>query len=211
MGDFCFSLPPFSYKWKGRKKTIFLPFPPTQRNARKTPAFPSEALLPLVMKPHHHLNCSILKVCENCTKLIFSHITSICYFCGLSSSLLHFPGAGEQIYMETWGTLMWFGNQKIKVFSRLSDCCLSVTYSWTYVFIFTLGLLKRIWLTDSELNLASGLNHHWAENFIITEMERILDVIWLRSPQTFGCHQLLKVLKMRSETQIWLLAFSLVK
>lgn len=53
---------------RGGKK---IPSPPAQRNARKTPAVPSEALLPLVMKPHHHLNCSILKVCENCTKLIF--------------------------------------------------------------------------------------------------------------------------------------------
>lgn len=71
-GDFCFSLLPFSYKGKGRKKNpISLPFQPTWRNAGKTPAFPSEALSPLVMKPHHHLNCSILKVCGKGIKLIF--------------------------------------------------------------------------------------------------------------------------------------------
>jgi hypothetical protein len=70
MEDFSFSLPTFSYKWAEREKIIFLSFPFTQRNAR-THKHSLQKLSPLVMKPHHHLNCSILKVCENGTKLIF--------------------------------------------------------------------------------------------------------------------------------------------
>lgn len=59
----------------GGKKTqqqIFSSPPkPLREMPKKTPSSPSEALSPLVTKPHHHLNCSILKVCENCIKLIF--------------------------------------------------------------------------------------------------------------------------------------------
>ena len=72
---------------RGGKK---IPSPPAQRNARKTPAVPSEALPLLVMKPHHHLNCSILKVCENCTKLIFPiSLLSVAAFSGSKRASLY--------------------------------------------------------------------------------------------------------------------------
>lgn len=115
------------------------------------------------MKPHHHLNRSILKVCENCTKLIFP-ITSLCYFCGFSSSLLHFPGVGEQVYMETWGTLIWFGNQKKYNFWEGTKLFFFLLLTQVLIYLLVPWVcLKRIWLTDSKLNLASGLNCSWAE------------------------------------------------
>lgn len=171
----------FHFLISGRrgKKPILLLFQPTRRNARKTPAFPSEALSPLVMKPHHHLNCSILKVCENGIKLIFP--ISLLFVISVAS-LLQRCISWEQESKSSWkleALLYGLGTKKWKCSRGVPNHFLSFIYSGIYVFVFTLGLLKKIWFTDFKINLTSELNHCWAENLITTGMERALEVTWL--------------------------------
>lgn len=131
----CFLLLPFSYKWKGEEK-IHFPSPPTpSEKLQKNTSIPIRGSAAAGHETPSSLKSLHFKGLWKLHQIDFSHIPSICYFCGFSSSLLHFPGAGEQVYTETWGTLMWFGNQKIKVFERVPNC-FSFFHLLTYLRIY---------------------------------------------------------------------------